>query len=148
MTTEIIMRRKGARLEAVDPISADDLASVPLDKDLLVTVKAPKNLKQMRFAWALAQKIADARDDLLDKDCAMDALCELVRHVKIVVNPISGKAHIARKPLSSLDSAAFSRLLNRMVYVTCAQIIPGLDEGALRDEIEAMCAGTRHREAA
>lgn len=150
MTTEIVMRRKGMRLEPVDQIAADDLASVPLDRDLIVTVKAPKNTKQMRFAWALAQKIADARDEIHDKDVAMDVLCEMTRHVKMVVNPVSGHAFMVRKSISALDGAAFSRLLNRMVYVTVTEIVPGLDEGQLRDEIEAMIAGNREyrREAA
>lgn len=143
MTTEIVMRRKGGRLEPVDHLSAEDLASIPADKDLLVTIKAPKNLKQLRFAWLLAQKISDARDDLTDKDVAMDVLCEMTRHVKVVVNPITGHAFMMRKSLS-IDGAALSRLLNRMVYVTVTHIVPGLDEGQLRDEIEAMTAPNRN----
>lgn len=149
MTTEIVMRRNGQRLEPVDQMSADDLATVPLGKDLLVTVKAPRNLKQLRFAWALAQKISEARDDLPDKDAAMDALCELSRHVKFVVSPITQHMFITRKSISNLDGAAFSRLLNRMVYVTCATILPGLKESVLRAEIEAMVTGEpRQRRAA
>lgn len=144
MSTEIVMRKKGGRLEPVDQVSADDLASIPNDKDLLVTVKSPKNLKQLRFIWALAQKIADALDGY-DKDTAMDLLCEQSRHVKIVFHPVTGRAFVTRKSLSNLDGAALSRLINRMVYVACFEIVPGLDEGALRDEIEAMVAPSLER---
>lgn len=146
MSTELWMRKVKGRLEAANQIAADDMLRIPSDKDLLVTVRAPKNAKQMRFIWALAGKIADARDDILDGDVAMDVLCEMARHVRIVVNPISGKAHIQRKSLSALDQAAMSRLIDRMIYVTCNEIIPGLDPGTLRDEIEAMCAGTPRHE--
>lgn len=140
--TELVMRKEGRRLVSVCQMSDEDMATIPNDKDLLVTVKAPRNLKQLRFAWALAQKIADARDDILDKDVAMDVLCEMTRHVKMVVNPVSGHAFLMRKSIGTLDAAALSRLLNRMVYVTVAQIVPGLDEGQLRDEIESMVSGT------
>jgi len=146
MSTELWMRKVKGKLEAANQIAADDMARIPSDKDLLVIVKAPKNAAQMRFIWALAGKIADARDDILDKEVAMDVLCEMARHVKIVVNPITGKAHIQRKSLSALDQAAMSRLIDRMVYVTCTDIIPGLDPGTLRDEIEAMCAGNPQRQ--
>lgn len=146
MTTEIVMRKRYGRLEAADHLSADDLAKVPADKDLLVTIRSPRNLAQLRFVWALAGKIADARADILDKDSAMDVLCEMARHVKIVFNPITGKAHITRKSISGLDAAAMSRLIDRMVFITCSEIIPGLDEGTLRDEIEAMCVGNPQRE--
>lgn len=145
--TELIMRKRGGRLEPVDVINANDLAALPSDKDLLVTVKAPKNLKQLRWMWVLAQKVADAVDGIHDKDDAMDLLCERARHVKMVVSPVTGHLFLVRKSLSKLDGAALSRLMNRMVYVTCAEIIPGLDEGQLRDEIEAMVA-PREREPA
>lgn len=146
MSTEIVMRKVKGKLEPVSQMAAEDLARVPADKDLLVTIKAPKNLKQLRFIWALAGKIADARDDILDKDIGMDVLCELSRHVKVVVNPITGHAIMMRKSLSGMDSATMSRLIDRMVYVTCAEIIPGLDEGTLRDELEAMVAPSRERQ--
>lgn len=144
--TELIMRKTEGKLEAVDQISADDLASIPNNTDLLVTVKAPKNLKQLRWMWALAGKIADAVDGL-DKDSAMDLLCERARHVKFTVSPVTGHLFIVRKSLSVLDGAALSRLMSRMVWVVCNEIVPGLDEGQLRDEIEAMVA-PREREPA
>lgn len=141
MTTELIMRKVKGRLEPVDQISADDLASIANGADLLVTVKSPKNIKQIRWMWALAQKIADAVEGIHDKDTAMDLLCERARHCKMVVSPVTGHLFLVRKSISRLDGAAISRLMNRMVFVTCAEIVPGLDEGQLRDEIESMCAG-------
>ena len=61
----------------------------------------------------------------------------MVRHVKIVVNPISGSAMMTRKSLR-IGQDEMSRLIDRMVFVTCSEIIPGLEEGKLRQEIAAM----------
>lgn len=137
MTTELAMRRDGNKLVPSNQMSDEDMSRLPLGKELLVTVNVPRNLKQLKFVWALASKIADARDDILDKEVAMDVLCEMVRHVKIVVNPISGSAMMTRKSLR-IGQDEMSRLIDRMVFVTCSEIIPGLEEGKLRQEIAAM----------
>lgn len=144
MTTELVMRRKGAKLEVVDQMSAEDLASLPLDKDLLVTVRAPRNPRQHRLAWALANKLSQCCDFLPDAETAMDYLKIKARHVKIVHNPGTNHVFLVPKSIAfaSVDQSAFNRLFNRMVWVVCNEIVPGLDEGQLRDEIEAMCAGT------
>lgn len=149
--TELIMRRVGNRLAANCPMSEDDLAHVPTGKDLIVTVKAPRNPRQHRLAWALANKLSDCCDFLPDAESAMDYLKIKARHVKIVHDPRTGNAYIVPKSIAfaSVDQTAFSRLFNRMVWVVCNEIVPGLDESALRNEIEAMVTGnTRQRSAA
>lgn len=146
MPTEIIMRKERGRLVPVDAMSAEDLDKVPAGKDLRVTVAAPrKTSRQNRYVWALAGKIAEARDDIPDKDAAMDVLCELARHVDVTVNPITGGVHVHRRSIANLDQAEMSRLIDRMIYVACTQIVPGLNEGALRREIEAMVAPAQDR---
>lgn len=143
MTTELVMRRVGTKLEVVDQMSAEDLATLPRDKDLLVTVRAPRNPRQHRLAWALANKLSQCCEFLPDAETAMDFLKIKARHVKIVHNPGTGHVFLVPKSISfaSVDQSAFNRLFNRMVWVVCNEIVPGLDEGQLRDEIEAMCAG-------
>lgn len=140
--TEIIMRKKGGRLEPVDEVSADELSLVPADKDVLVTLRSPRNPKQHRLAWALATKLAECCTYLHDREDAMDFLKIKSRHVKIVQNPGTGHVFLVPKSIAfaSVDQAAFNRLFNRMVWVVCNEIVPGLDEGQLRDEIESMCA--------
>lgn len=148
MTTEIIMRRNGNRLEPVDQMSADDLANIPVGKDVFVTVRAPRNPKQHRLAWALANKLSQCCEELPDAESAMDFLKIKARHVKIVHNPGTDHVFLVPKSISfaSVDQSAFNRLFNRMVWIVCNEIVPGLDEGQLRDEIEAMTAGTTQRQ--
>lgn len=135
------MRRHGSRLIPVDDIAAESLASVPANKDLMVKVTALKNPKLMRFLWALASKVAEACDHLHDREDAMDALKIAVKHVKYIASPLTGEVRIVPKSLSKLDGAGLSRLADRMIFVICKDIVPGLDETALKAEIMTMVSG-------
>ena len=134
------MRREGNRLAPVDPISEEELQKIPLNKDILVTFKTPRNLRQFRLAWALAHKVAEACDFLHDNEDAMDWLKIKARHVKFIQDPRTKQVAIVPKSIAfaSLSQDAFKRVLDRMIYVTITEIIPGLKESDLRREIEKM----------
>lgn len=136
------MRRQGAKLIPVDDIAADDLVRVPANRDVMVKITSSRNMKLMRFLWALASKVADACDHLHDREDAMDELKIRVRHVKYITNPATGEVRIVPKSLTKLDGPGLSRLADRMVFVICRDIVPGLNEETLRAEIMAMIDGT------
>jgi hypothetical protein len=142
---EIAMRRQGARLIPVDELSADSLVSVPADKDVLVKVSSPQNLKLLRKLWALAAKVAESCDHLHDREDAMDELKIRARHIKYVVSSVTGEFQIVPKSLTKLDGAGLSRLADRMMHVICRDIVPGMDENALRAEIMEMVGGGDNR---
>lgn len=123
-------------------MSDGDLRSVSQDRDLLVTVKTPRNPKQFALAWALAQKVSEACEWLHDKEDAMDWLKLKARHVKMLQDPHTQKVAIVPKSIAfaSLSQDAFKRVLDRMIWVTVNEIVPGLDESVLRREIESMVA--------
>ena len=87
MSIELAMRRDGHRLAPIDPVTDDELCKLPLDRDLLVTVKTPRNIRQFRLAWALANKVAEACGFLHDSEDAMDWLKIKARHVKYIQDP-------------------------------------------------------------
>jgi hypothetical protein len=135
------MRRQGARLVPVDEISADDLVRVPANRDVLVKITSHRNMKLFRLLWVLASKVAEACDHLHDREDAMDELKIRVRYVKYITNPITGEVRIVPKSLSKLDGPGLSRLADRMVYVICRDIVPGLSESTLRAEIMSTIEG-------
>ena len=120
-------------------ISDEDLSEIPFDKEMLVTVKMPRNLQQLKLAWALADKVKEALG-LVDRDDGMFWLKMKSKHVRTLVHPITGEVAFDPKSISfaSMTQVAFNRLFNRMIYVTITELIPGLEEGALRTEIEKM----------
>lgn len=138
--TEIAMRREGSHLVAVDPMSAEMIAEIPTNVDLLVTVTTPRNVKQFKKAWVLAQKVSEACDWLHDRVDAMDWMLIKARHVRTIQDTNNGELIVMPKSIrwASLGQDAFNRIHNRMIHVVTTQIIPGLDEGALRAEIEAL----------
>ena len=148
--TEIAMRKVLARdvppltpiLAAVDDAAAEDLAHVPHGKDVLIGVKVERNMVQFRKLWALAQKLSEACDFLHDKDEAMDFILIGCKHVRWVANPRTGLVFPVAKSISgpALEGDKFTRLYKRALWFICNEVLPGLDEGALRDEIEKMVA--------
>jgi hypothetical protein len=143
--TEYAMRREGTHLVPVDPISAEEIAEIPTTADLLVTVRTPRNPRQHRLAWALADKVAEACDWLNDRSEAMDYLKMKAHHVRIMVEPKSGKTFIVPRSIAwaSLPQAAFNRFFNRIVWIVCNDIVPGLKEKDLRDELTKMVGSER-----
>lgn len=137
---ELAMRRDGNRLVPVDPISDEEVQRIPLQKELLVSIKTPRNLRQFRLAWALAKKVSDACDWLPDSETAMEWLKLKARHVKLIQDPRTDLVAIVPKSIAfaSLSQDAFKRVLDRMIWVTVNEIIPGLAETDLRRELEEM----------
>jgi hypothetical protein len=136
---EYAMRREGSHLVPVDAVAAEEIANLPA-KDLLVTVRTPRNIRQHRLAWALADKVADACDWLLDRQDAMDYLKLKAHHVRIMQNPKTGQTFIVPKSIAfaSIDQQGFNRFFNRVVWIVCNEVIPGLKEKDLRDELLKM----------
>lgn len=115
----------------------------------LVSTRTPRNLKQHRLAWALAQKLVDCCDWLLDRDNAMDYLKKKAGHVKFYVLPNS---EVELRTLSiawaALPQEQFTPIFDNMIKVICEQIVPGLNAEDLRREVLEMAGGELGRRAA
>ncbi|MGH6725118.1 MAG: hypothetical protein ACREB8_01065, partial [Pseudolabrys sp.] len=101
-----------------------------------------RNMVQFRKLWALAQKLSEACDFIHDKDEGMDFILIGCKHVRWVANPRTGLTFPVAKSISgsALDGDKFTRLYKRALWFICTEVLPGIDESALRDEIEQMCA--------
>lgn len=134
------MRREGSHLVPADAVAAEMLAEVPANTGVMVTVKVPRNLKQFQKVWVLADIVSKSCDWLHDREDAMAWLKIKARHVRMIHDPVRNVTAIVPKSIAfaSLDQAGFARVLNRMIYVTTTEIIPGLEESSLRAELEAI----------
>lgn len=146
MAVEIVLRKRPALfikeigLFPDNEMAADDLAIISNGSDVLAKCSTPRNLKQLAYLWALATKVAECREDILDKDDAMSLLKRKARFVKFAVDPVTGATELREKSLARLGSEDLHRLTNRMIYVTCNEIVPGIEEKRLRDELLKMVA--------
>ena len=139
---ELLMRKgtgHGIGLFPLNEMSEEELSAVSKDQ-LLVTIKTPRNPRQFALAWALATKVQEACDWLADKEDAMAYLKIKARHVKYIHDPRTEKTEIIPRSIAfaSLSQDAFKRVLDRMIWVTVTEILPGIEESALRREIEAV----------
>lgn len=130
-------------------VFAEQFAKIAPGTELRVEITTERNLRQLAFAWVLAGKIAENSETYLDKDDAMDNVpyglkCR-AKHAKAVVDPVTGEVTVKPLSLRRLDGEAFKRLLDRFIWVTCREILPGMEPGRLTDEIEAMLAGKERK---
>jgi hypothetical protein len=147
--SEMILRKRGAMhageigLFLDTEVFAQEFGHIKMNADLEVKATQPRSLKQLRFAWALARKVAEsgALGDCDQTDC-MDYLKMKCRHVRYVTNVYGGGTETIVVPKSirfaAMDQTAFQRLMNRMIWVVATEILPDVPESTLRDEIERM----------
>jgi len=148
MKTQAVFYRSGDVFVPGEEDGLKALKSVKDGEGILVHVHAPRNIKHFRKAWVLAKKVAD-NTDLLDKDDAMEFLKIRARHVRFIADPDTGEVHIIPKSISweSLSVEHFNRVYDRFIHIIVTQIMPGIEEKALRKEIDDIIDGELGRRA-
>ena len=137
---EIAAQKRKARfageigLFGVDEQADDEIKRLG-DDTVWAEITVPRNLRQLRFLWALAQKLVDG-GLYEDKDEAMDDLKIRARWARFGVE--NGRTVIVPRSLSRQRNDVLSRLINRIVWIVCADILPHVKEADLRAEIESM----------
>ena len=98
-------------------------------------ITVPRNLKQIRFLWALCSKLVEG-GVYEDKDEAMDDLKIRARFARFGVE--NGRTVIVPRSLSRQRGDVLVRLINRVVFIVCRDLLPHIKEADLRAEIEEM----------
>ena len=145
MATEIIFRKRVAQpgevgLFVETEIFAEEWSSLPMGAEVKAECTVPANLKYLKFFWALVGKILDNSPEnrFLDKEDCGDALKIEARHFKRVYDPLRGKAELKPLSVSNLSADKWIRLLRRCNYAVITEFLPGMEDGALKAEIEKM----------
>jgi len=117
-------------------VFADDFALLPTKQEVWAEIRTTKNMKLLRFLWALATKLA--KGGLFeDKDVAMDQLRIAAKFARFSKDH-KGRIVIVPQSLSKASGTTLSRLADRMVYIVCQDLLPDMTESKLRAEIEKM----------
>lgn len=119
-------------------MAAEDMQPIADGTEVTASYGSPKNLQLNKYMWALAAKVAQNVDGLQDREDAMEFMCVKARFMKTVLDPRTGKLEIRRKSTKRMSNEQLQRLVNRLVFVVCNEIIPSLDETALQAELLAM----------
>jgi len=154
--TDLVMTKRAGRQGEVglfidSEIWEEGFQAITMGGEVTVKATMPRNLKQHKFAWALATKLAElcsSGDERLTKEDMMDHLLVEARHYRKVWDPLRKKVELKPKPTNfgAMDGVAYTRLLNRIKYVAVTHLIPGLDPSELKREVEAMLAPAHHQD--
>lgn len=143
MTAEILFRKRLGRegemgLFVETPVFDDEWQSLKIGAEVKAICTVPAHLRYVKFFHALCGKVADNCDWLLDKDDAKERILLEARHFKAVHDPLRNKTEIRAKSVAGLSGDQWIRLLRRCTHVVVTKFIPGMDDNALKAEIEAM----------
>lgn len=143
MAAQLIMRKRGAKLEPASALDAEILAEAP-DGDVVVTVQRAKDdrsVKQNNLRWKVCSLIAENTEGWT-KDGVNDALKIETGHVTYSRAP-DGTFWRFAKPtdFGAIGSAEFSAWLDKAFMAAGELFGPGLAAGVW-NEIAALIEGT------
>lgn len=143
--TDLVMRKRAGRAGEIGlfvdtQVFEEDFGHIKMDAEVKAVVTTPRSLRQLKFAWGLATKIAEGCDWVETKEDAMDFMLIEARHFRRIFDPLRNVAILKPKPTNfgAMDGTEYTRLLKRIVHVAVTIMIPGMDDKALIAEIEAM----------
>ena len=134
-----IQKRKAKYAGEIGLFGSDQQADEEIkrlsDDMVWAEITVPRNLRQIRYLWAIASKLSDG--GLYEsKEDAMDDLKIRARFARFGVE--DGRTVIVPRSLSRQRGDVLSRLINRVVYIVCTELLPHVKEADLREEIEGM----------
>lgn len=122
------------------PVFGEEFDSIKMDGELKVVVTTPRSLRQHKFIWALATKVAEACDFLDTKEDAYDYMLIEAKHCRFIYDHRREISYARPKATNwgAMDGTAFTKLAKRIVNVVGTHIVPGIDKAELKAEIEKM----------
>lgn len=136
MAKTIFMRRTlGNRLEPVDDFGREIVAKIG-PQGCAVEIKLPRNLAHHRKYWALVDLIFQNQSRYQSRDELSDAIKVMIGHA-LTVTMKSGATFQIPKSIAfhKMDQAEFDGFYNRVIRLVCEEIVPNIDESALRNEL-------------
>lgn len=148
MTVETALRKRKAKyagetgLFAESEMADEDLSEIPDGEWVWVQARTSANMKLHKFLWALAGKLA--KGGLFpDKEIALDQLRIAAKFARFGKDT-KGRMIIVPRSISNVSGTTLSRLVDRIVYIVCTDLLPKMKEGDLRAEVEKMLEGKQH----
>jgi len=109
-----------------------------------VVKPAARSIRQHRLYWALCQRVAENSEALASAEQVSDLLKLSVGHCSLFED-MQGQVWKTPKSISfaKMGHEDFCRFFDAVIRVVATRILPGVEEDALRREIEEMIADRR-----
>lgn len=115
------------------------LGKLKLGAEVVVEIKRPRNLKQLKLYWSLIHLIFPQQSRYPTEEDLSDAIKCAVGHCE--ETPLkSGKIMVRPKSISfsKTDQSQWEAFFNAVIQLVITKIIPGVNEADLRRELEDM----------
>lgn len=136
MTTLLMRKMIGGKLEPVDDAGRDMLGKVAPGTVLRVEMKRPRNLGHHRKFWALVSLIYQNQTHYNSPEALCDVIKVLAGYCVVTRGKGGREIHIPKSiSFAAMDQTEFDQFWDRVVTVVCEQIIPGLSRKDLESEL-------------
>lgn len=136
-----LFRKELSGLRPVNSIASDKMAKLKLGDVVAIDVRKPRCLGHHRMYWALMQIVADNMEGDYSAEVVSDVIKLRTGHVT-VVRTKRGEVFLPKSiSFASMDQIAFNEFFDRAIKVVVADIIPGINSDALRQEVEQIIGG-------
>lgn len=126
-------------LKAVDDRGRDVLSKIKPGKIVTVEVKQPRNLKELKFYFALVDLLFEQQSVFLTPDDLDEEIRICIGHCTRKTRQ-NGEIQVKAKSLQfgKLDQYNWRSFLDAAIRFACEHIVPGLPETTLKKEVEDM----------
>ena len=148
--TAITLTKRGAALHAHDDDGADALRRLSDGQDVLVEIKARRNIRRHRLAWKLASLVFENTDLFPSRECTMDAIKIGTGHVETWIDPYDGVIHPRPKSIAfhNMEEIDFAEFVSRAITLISTRWLVGVEHGALLRRVNEVLDGPLPRRAA
>lgn len=144
MAREILVTRTwNGRLAPVDPMSAQAINDLPVNKTLGATIRQKRNLGHHRKFYALIRAVFPHQVVYATEKGLVDGIKMAVGHTREVIDPRTMETTHAPDSISfeKMDQEAFEQFYDRAVSLIRERIIPQVDSRDLEREVLEIMEG-------
>lgn len=136
--TKAVFKKRLGRLIPVDEDATALMNSLKEERDVMVSVHAPRSTDQHRLFFGLLKILVNNTDDVfLSIEDARKRLMIATGEVDIFINPDDGKTYLTPKSISfeSMDQASFTTFFDSAIRTITNRWLIGTEDADLRQAI-------------
>ena len=139
--TQILCKRTVSGLSADDDAATAVLRKIKVGDVVRVEVRRPRNLQAHRRFFALVNLVYSNSEEFPSADVARKVLTCRAGHATPFVIKSTGEVILVPESISfaNMDQDEFDAFWQRVVKVVCDEILPGVTEPEIEEEISRIC---------
>lgn len=137
--TDVFLYRKAAGLYPADPSSYEALKAVGQGELVRVKISKPRNPKHHSRMWVLLTKVIEAGAPFPNEEALLFYIKVRLGHCD-VVEGLGGHRYPMPKSISfsAMDQTAFNKFYDGAIKVISSEVLPGIEESDLLNEVNEM----------